>query len=133
MVDHLTIEQRSKCMANIRGRNTSPEMRVRKLVSVLGFRYRLYRKDLPGKPDLVFVRAKKVIMVHGCFWHMHKCKHLPKTHVRYWRPKLEENIRRDRRNLQKLKKLGWKILIIWECQIKNPAKLNQRLKTFLAL
>jgi len=131
MVDHLTIKERSRCMASIHSRDTTPEITVRKMAYALGYRYRLCRKDLPGKPDLLFVGMKKAIMVHGCFWHMHRCKHLPKSHVKYWKLKLEENVRRDRRNLHKLKKLGWKILIIWECQTRDIKKLSCKLVKFL--
>jgi DNA mismatch endonuclease (patch repair protein) len=132
MVDHLTPQKRSETMSKIRGKDTTPEMEVRRLVHSMGYRYRLHRTDLPGKPDLTFPSLKKIIFVHGCFWHMHKCKRLPKSNTRYWKTKLEENARRDRRVRYQLKKLGWDVLVVWECLTKNPQKLQKRLEKFLS-
>lgn len=123
-------------MSLIKGKHTAPEMTVRRLVYGLGYRYRLHAKLLPGKPDLVFARLRKVIFVHGCFWHRHpspNCRlaRLPKSRHEFWIPKLEGNATRDQENQRKLRKLGWKSLVIWECQIKNLASLKRRLQTFL--
>lgn len=121
-------------MAKVRSKDTKPEMIVRRLIYSLGFRYRLHRKDLPGKPDLVFFRRKKVIFVHGCFWHEHSCRaglKKPKSNQGYWLPKLERNVQRDRENQEQLVKMGWKVLIIWECELKNKDDLIEKLKSFL--
>ena len=135
MTDVLTPEQRRKCMSSIRGRDTKPEMIVRKIVHALGYRYRLHRKDLPGTPDLVFPRVKKVIFVHGCFWHKHRCRYgrvTPKTNAEFWRTKRESNKLRDIRNRKFLKKMGWRSLVIWECWTKNSKKsLEGKLKMYL--
>jgi len=132
MVDHLTPKQRSRCMSKIRSKNTTPEIIVRKTVHSMGYRYRVYRKDLPGKPDLVFPRMNKVIFVHGCFWHGHKCKYLPKSNVKFWKNKTNTNKERDKRNKHEIKKLGWDVLIVWECQTKNLDELRRKLHAFLA-
>src|SRR3990172_8269070 len=108
MVDVLTSEQRRKGMTSIRGKDTKPELVVRKLVHAMGFRYRLHMKDLPGKPDLVFPGLKKIIFVHGCFWHMHRCRYgrvKPKTNKEFWQTKRAGNAARDKRNQKALKKL----------------------------
>jgi DNA mismatch endonuclease (patch repair protein) len=121
-------------MRRIRAVNTSPELIVRRLVHSMGFRFRLHAKSLPGRPDLVFPRLRKIILVHGCFWHSHEgCSetHMPKTRRRYWRPKLEGNMRRDLENTTKLEQLGWKILIVWECETPEEGALKKRLKRFL--
>jgi DNA mismatch endonuclease, patch repair protein len=136
MVDVLTQKQRSFNMAQIRAKGTKPEMIVRKLVHRLGFRFRLHRRDLPGIPDLVFPSQKKAIFVHGCFWHMHKCKYgkvTPQTNKEFWQTKRQGNVARDKRNQKALKKLGWKILIVWECQLKDLPKLKSNLTNFLTL
>lgn len=111
-----------------------PEMKVRKLVHGLGYRFRLHRKDLPGKPDLAFPSRRKIIFVHGCFWHSHgSCKiaHRPKSNLDYWTPKLERNRSRDIGNLEKLSALGWKVLVVWECQTSNELRLRAQLSRFL--
>jgi DNA mismatch endonuclease (patch repair protein) len=134
MADVLTREQRRRNMSAIRGANTQPEIIVRSLAHRLGFRYRLHRRDLPGKPDLVFVAQRKVIFVHGCFWHMHKCRYgavKPATNADFWQNKRLSNVARDRRNLRELRKAGWKILVIWECEVKDKSVLESRLKSFL--
>ena len=108
-----------------------PEMLVRRLVFGLGFRYRLHRKSLPGKPDLVFGPRRKVIFVHGCFWHQHAIcidGKMPKSNTGYWHTKLARNIERDAENLAALKAEGWKSLVIWECETKNPKKLSTKIK-----
>jgi DNA mismatch endonuclease (patch repair protein) len=133
MGDVLTPAQRSKCMAAIRGTNTSPEIAVRRIAHQMSFRFRLHAKELPGKPDLVFPRLRSVIFVHGCFWHQHTCNdgHMPKTRLDYWKPKLKLNQDRDRRRRSQLRKLGWRVLVIWECQTKDSERLRGRLKSFL--
>ncbi len=124
-------------MSRIRGRDTGPEMIVRRLVHGMGYRYRLHRRDLPGCPDLVFATRRKVIFVHGCFWHRHtdsRCKlaRLPKSRLDFWGPKLESNRRRDLEKQQELMALGWDLLIIWECQINNAASMRKTIQAFLA-
>jgi len=134
VTDTLTPEQRSKLMSRIRGRDTSPEMTIRRLVHSMGYRYRLHRRDLPGTPDLVFGPRRKVIFVHGCFWHLHQGCPLarrPKSRTDYWWPKLEANRQRDKRNQQALEDLGWKVLVIWECEIKKGVSLAERIQDFL--
>jgi DNA mismatch endonuclease, patch repair protein len=124
---------RSTNMRAIRSKDMLPELAVRRLVHGLGYRFRLHRKDLPGKPDLVFPARMKVIFVHGCFWHSHNCKiaHTPKSNLSYWLPKLQRNQRRDAANLAALKLLGWKSLIVWECALKKPEKVCSRITKFL--
>lgn len=135
MADTLTSAQRSERMSRIRGRDTGPEMLVRRLTHGLGYRYRLYRKDLPGKPDLVFPGRRKVIFVHGCFWHRHpdpdcKLARLPKSRLEFWKPKLEANHKRDLENIKKLKEKGWGVLVIWECQTNNKMLLLEKIEEF---
>lgn len=133
-VDKLTAAQRSANMARIRSKNTSPELRLRRLVYQLGYRYRLHRKDLPGKPDLVFLSRRKIIFVHGCFWHQHAaCREgrRPGSRQTYWEPKLQGNVDRDRRYQKELKELGWKTLVIWECQLNDISAVTRELKRFL--
>ena len=134
MADVHTPQQRSFNMSRIRSRHTRPEMTVRSLVHSLGYRYALHKKSLPGKPDLVFVSRRKIINVHGCFFHMHKCKYgrvVPATNAEFWAAKRLTNVRRDRRNARLLKAEGWNTLIIWECEIKNLDLLQRRITTFL--
>ncbi|WP_417478172.1 very short patch repair endonuclease [Maricaulis sp.] len=135
MTDKLTPEHRSRNMAAIRSKDMKPEMQVRSLVRRMGYRYRLHRKDLPGKPDLVFGPHRKVIFVHGCYWHQHSdpaCLdgRLPKSNQAYWLPKLEKNIARDEAAIQHLEADGWAVLVIWECETKDEA-LAGRLRDFL--
>ena len=133
-MDTLTGEQRSERMSRVRSRDTKPEMAVRSLVHSLGYRYRLHGRKLPGKPDLVFSCRKKVIFVHGCFWHRHpRCKNnrLPKSRLTFWKPKLELNRKRDLKNQRKLRRLGWRFLVIWECQTKDDELLTNRIIDFL--
>lgn len=124
---------RSENMRAIRGKDTKPEMAVRSLVHGLGYRFRLHRADLPGKPDLVFPARSKVIFVHGCFWHSHACKSglVPKSNRDFWLPKLRRNKARDRRSLAALEKQGWKALVIWECELKDTWALRLTVKRFL--
>jgi DNA mismatch endonuclease (patch repair protein) len=113
----------------------APEMIVRRLAHRLGYRFRLHRADLPGKPDLTFPKLRKVILVNGCFWHQHQgCadSHIPKTRVEYWGPKLARNKERDRRTVSALEATGWKCLTVWECEIRKPAELAETLRAFLS-
>ncbi len=115
-------EQRSKNMAAIKSKNTKPEIKVRKVLHSMGYRFRLHRKDLPGSPDIVLPKYKTVIFVHGCFWHRHEnCKYAstPKTRQEFWEAKFRENINRDKLNQENLSSKGWKIIIVWECEIKD--------------
>ena len=131
IVDSLT---RSEMMSRIRGRDTRPEKIVRRIAHGLGFRFRLHRRDLPGCPDLVFPRHRAVIMVHGCFWHRHPgCKYAssPKTRVRFWEEKLEANVVRDRRNEIALRDLGWRVMVLWECETKDHEAVQERIAGFL--
>jgi len=129
-------QKRSQIMSKISGKNTKPEIIIRKIAHNLGYRFRLHKKDLPGKPDLVFPKYKKVIFVNGCFWHGHsKCSrsNLPTTRKMFWKEKIENNKKRDKTNKTKLKKLGWDYLVIWQCEIKksNYGKLMERIQLFL--
>jgi DNA mismatch endonuclease (patch repair protein) len=121
-------------MRNIRSKHTSPELAVRRLVHGMGFRYRLHVPKLPGKPDLVFPALRKIIEVRGCFWHQHSgCvdSHIPKSKTEYWVPKLAKNKKRDRRNEKQLKKMGWRLLTLWECQVPDTVAVRRRVASFL--
>ena len=135
IVDVHSLEQRSFNMSRIKGKNTKPEMIVRQWLWQNGLRYRLHRKDLPGKPDIVFAGRKKVIFVNGCFWHKHNCKYFkwPKSNTEFWRQKIEGNVRRDADNFAALTAEGWGYMVIWECEIKekNLEPLWERIKEFL--
>ena len=136
MADHVSPEGRSRIMRAIRSAHTKPELIVRKLLHSQGYRYRLHRRDLPGKPDIVFPSRKKIIFVHGCFWHQHessKCQisQKPRSNKNYWLPKLERNKQRDREAQDKLKALGWKVLVLWECEVKFEGKLQKKVNRFL--
>lgn len=133
MIDHVSKEKRSDIMKRIRGKDTAPELMVRKLIYSLGYRYRLHVKELPGKPDLVFLGRKKVIFVHGCFWHGHNCKKgkPPKTNFDYWLPKLNENQARDARNQTLLESMGWQVLVLWQCEINDTDSLKKIITNFL--
>jgi DNA mismatch endonuclease, patch repair protein len=124
---------RSANMRAIRSKDMKPELAVRRLAHRLGYRFRLHRSDLPGKPDLVFGPRRKVIFVHGCFWHCHNCKaaHVPRSNRDYWGPKLERNRLRDQKNLAALAVAGWQSLIVWECETWDENGLAERLKKFL--
>jgi DNA mismatch endonuclease, patch repair protein len=136
MGDTLTKEERSIRMSLIRGKGTGPEMTVRRIVHGLGYRYRLHGRKLPGKPDLVFGKRKKVVFVHGCFWHRHSdsnCKlaRVPKTRLDFWIPKLNGNRDRDVRNRRLLEADGWGILVIWECELVDKNALSLKIEAFL--
>jgi DNA mismatch endonuclease (patch repair protein) len=135
VVDVLTPEQRRLNMSRIRGKDTKPEMIVRRLVHPLGFRYRLHVRTLPGSPDLVFPSKRKVIFVHGCFWHRHRCRYgkpTPSTRAAFWKAKLLRNVERDREARTALKKAGWKALVVWQCQTRNAPLLSSRIVRFLS-
>ena len=121
-VIHKVSEQRSRNMSAIKSKNTKPEIAVRKLLHSMGYRFRLHRKDLPGSPDIVLPKYKTFIFVHGCFWHRHEnCKYAstPKTRKEFWENKFNKNIKRDKNNFKELKKLNWKVLVIWECELNS--------------
>jgi DNA mismatch endonuclease (patch repair protein) len=124
---------RSENMRRIRSKGMRPELAVRSLVHRMGYRYRLHRKDLPGKPDMVFASRRKVIFVHGCFWHSHGCKlsHAPKSNLTYWKPKLERNRQRDKKVLAAIKAMGWDALVTWECETRDDIFLAERIRAFL--
>ena len=133
-MDTLTRTERSKRMALIRGKNTKPELLVRKIARSCGYSFKLHVSSLPGRPDLVFPRLRKVIFVHGCYWHRHpgcSLARLPKSKLRFWVPKLSENRRRDLRNIVKLRRHNWSVSVIWECQLKNKIAAAERIARFL--
>lgn len=134
MADNLSAEQRRECMRAVRGANTSPEMIVRRLIHSMGYRYALHVKRLPGKPDIVLVSRRKAVFIHGCFWHSHSCSHgskSPATNQDYWSQKRLRNAARDREHLRSLRKEGWSVLVIWECETKRLEKVKGRLIRFL--
>lgn len=123
MTDRMTKEQRSKNMSHIRSKDTSIELKVRKYLFSLGYRYRVNYKELPGKPDIVFTKKKIAIFIHGCYWHGHNCNsryaHVSKSNTDYWNTKIQRNQERDKRNIEQLGKDGWKVIVLWECEIKE--------------
>lgn len=134
MADTISTEKRSYVMSLVKGKNTRPEMLVRRMVHAAGFRYRLHDAKLPGKPDLVFSRKRKVIFVHGCFWHRHEgcaLNRIPKSNQDFWLPKLEGNKTRDEINIRKLHAAGWETLVVWECELRQLNTLERRLRMFL--
>lgn len=134
MADTLTPAQRSERMSRVRGKNTAPEMKLRRLIHGMGYRYRLHVSDLPGKPDLVFPSRHAVIFMHGCFWHRHaNCKlaRLPKSKLDFWEIKLEENRQRDLRYRERLMAMGWRVLIVWECELQNLDHVSRVVREFL--
>jgi DNA mismatch endonuclease, patch repair protein len=136
LADSFTPEMRSKIMSRIGGKDTAPELRVRRLLHSLGFRFRLHRKDLAGKPDIVLPRHHKIILIHGCFWHGHPdCRRatLPATNAEFWQTKIGKNIARDLRVRQELCELGWKVLVLWQCELGDVRWLTNRLIRFLHL
>ena len=133
MVDKLRPEERSRVMASVRSVNTKPEIFVRSLLRRMGFRFRLHRRDLPGCPDICLPKYGSVIFVHGCFWHGHRCKHgsrRPTSNVVYWNAKIEGNKRRDADSVKALRTLGWRSMVLWECQLKSPI-LKERIRQFI--
>lgn len=134
IVDIVTRETRSALMARIRGKDTRPELLVRRMAHALGYRFRLHRRDLPGTPDLVFPGLRKVVFVHGCFWHRHeKCRfaYSPKSNPAFWEAKFAGNVRRDRLALEQLQALGWQTLVVWECETRDRQDLECRLASYL--
>lgn len=134
MTDVHSREQRSRNMSRIRSKDTRPELVVRQLVHRLGYRFRLHRTDLPGRPDLVLSRHGKVIMVHGCFWHCHSCRYgavKPEQNAEFWAVKRGGNVERDRRNQDLLVGLGWEVLVVWECWTRRPEELEEKVVAFL--
>ena len=133
-MDTLTLEKRSWNMGRICSKDTKPEKAVRSLLHKSGYRFRIHRKDLPGKPDIVLPKFKTVIFVHGCFWHRHEgCKYAytPKSHQEFWQAKFKGNIKRDKKNRDELERLGWKVTVIWECEIKNLTFVHNRIEACL--
>ena len=128
--DRLSEERRSWNMSRIKNKNTSPELRVRKTLYSMGYRFRLHAKDLPGKPDIIMRKYKTAIFVHGCFWHRHKnCKDCttPTGNRNFWLEKFEGNVKRDRKNQKLLRNAGWKVFVVWQCETEKPEKLNGKL------
>jgi DNA mismatch endonuclease (patch repair protein) len=134
MTDVFSQKQRSMIMRRVKSKDTAPEVFVRSLTHRLGYRFRLHRNDLPGNPDLVFPSRKKVIFVHGCFWHGHNCnrgRRVPKTNQAYWTEKITKNKERDKNARSSLKKMGWSSMIIWECELKDTDKLILKIVSFV--
>ena len=127
-------ETRSRIMSAIRGKDTKPEMIVRRALHAAGFRYRLHQRDLPGRPDIVLTRLRTVVLVHGCFWHHHGCRYSnwPKTRKEFWRKKIEANVARDRRTRFFLRASGWTVEVIWECELRSPLSLHTLMTRVLA-
>lgn len=133
-MDNLTPAERSAIMARVRSKDSKPELLIRRMIYAMGYRYRLHAKELPGKPDIVFRPLRKAIFVHGCFWHRHEncaLARLPKSRLSFWMPKLEKNKERDRQIKTLLKKMHWRTLTIWECEIDNPTRVQNRIRRFL--
>ena len=129
-----TAETRSRIMRAVKSQDTGPEMTVRRLLHGLGYRYRLHRADLPGKPDIAFPGRRKAVFVHGCFWHGHSCARgarAPKNNASYWSEKIARNVARDRQSVEKLQALGWATLIVWECDMKDLGRMTDKLRRFL--
>ena len=134
VVDRISEAHRSWNMSRIGGKDTKPELHVRQLLHAMGYRFRLHRKDLPGKPDIVLPKFKAVIFVHGCYWHRHPgCKfaYIPKSRVEFWKEKFASNVARDQRNQAELTKIDWRYLVVWECEADNTGELIQRVQEFL--
>ena len=131
MIDIVDSRRRSEMMAGIKGRDTKPELVVRRIAHRLGLRFRLHRKDLPGRPDLVFPRHRLAVFVHGCFWHRHEeCRYsyTPKSRVAFWMKKFAQNVARDRRDQEALQDLGWQVLVIWECETRDEETVRRYLE-----
>ena len=134
MTDTLTPQERSERMSRIRGKDSASEIRLRRLIHGMGYRYRLHVKTLPGTPDLVFPARKAVIFMHGCFWHRHQgCKGatIPKTNKKFWADKFARNVANDHQHLSRLRRRGWHVAVIWECQLRHSARVLSRLQRFL--
>lgn len=133
MADIFDKETRSALMARIRGRNTRPEVWLRRMLFAMGYRFHLHAADLPGRPDVVFTKRKAVIFMHGCFWHGHSCPagRIPKTRREFWERKLAANRERDARQMRLLEGAGWRVMVVWECELRKPEGLPERLASFL--
>jgi DNA mismatch endonuclease (patch repair protein) len=133
MADNRSVKSRSALMSRIGGKDTAPELAVRRLLHRFGYRFRLHRKELPGTPDIVFPSRRKVIFVNGCFWHAHGCRigRPPKSRPEFWLPKLERNRSKDKLNRRKLRRMGWEVLTVWQCQTRSAEQLKARLSFFL--
>ena len=134
VADTLTIAERSRLMSKIRGKNTGPERAVRSLLHRAGFRFRLHVRGLPGTPDVVLPKYRAVVFVHGCFWHRHpgcRTAQMPKSHRKFWADKFARNVANDCRHRRRLRRLGWRVAIVWECQLKRPERVRERLERFL--
>ena len=132
-MDNLTKSQRAYCMSRIKSKDTNPEFLVRRIIHRMGLRFRLHRNNLPGRPDIVLSKHRKIIFVHGCFWHKHRCRYgrvRPKTNPKYWEQKRSGNVDRHRKAVKMLRDLGWDVLVIWECQTRKPEKLAARIAAF---
>jgi DNA mismatch endonuclease (patch repair protein) len=132
-MDTVSKEKRSEIMSKIRGKDTKPEKIVRSLLHSMGYRFRLHRKDLPGKPDIVLPKYKTVIFVHGCFWHGHDCKNgkLPKTNISYWAEKIKQNKTRDENATTELERMGWKVFAVWSCETLSSERLAEKISRIL--
>jgi len=136
VTDVYSREKRSEVMGRVKGRDTGPELKLRRLLTRLGLRYRLHRKDLPGRPDIVMAGRRTVVFMHGCFWHGHDCARgarSPKANAEYWTAKIGRNVARDRRVQGELAEAGWRPIVVWECELKDEAALEARLSTELGL
>lgn len=133
MADTRTPEQRRKIMQSVRSKNTGTELQVRRLLFSMGYRYRLHRDGLPGRPDIVFPGRKKAVLVHGCFWHGHECRKgaSPKSRNHYWGPKIDANRARDDGDLRRLKESGWAVIVVWQCELNDRDALAAKLKSFV--
>jgi len=122
-------------MQAVKSKDTKPEMIVRRCLRAMGYRYRLHRRDLPGKPDIAFIGRRKAIFVHGCFWHWHGCLtgQPPKSRLDYWQPKLEQNVKRDRTKIKQLESLGWETLVVWQCELADIGNLMRKLQYFVGM
>ena len=132
-MDSLSPEERSERMSRVRSKNSKAELLVRRITHGMGYRYRLHARDLPGTPDMVFRSRRKAIFVHGCFWHGHRCKlgRMPKSRIEFWGAKIRSNQERDSRVLEQLEAMGWKALVIWECQLGDRERIAETIKEFL--
>lgn len=132
-MDRLSEVERSKLMSRVPQRDTAPEMAVRRMLHGAGYRYRVCPRLLPGRPDIAFIGKRKAIFVHGCFWHAHNCRlsKLPSTNSDFWKLKFERNRERDLRKVKDLERLGWTVLVVWQCELKNPESLMETMREFL--
>lgn len=134
MIDTLTKEERSERMRRVKARDTKPEVQLRRLVWSLGYRYRKNCRDIVGRPDLSFIGRKRAIFLHGCFWHRHDCpsgRRAPKSRIKFWNSKFEHNVSRDAVVMRALRAAGWRALIVWECELRDPVKIERRVRRFL--